>query len=160
MLRLATRMLLRDLRSGELRVLLAALLIAVGSVATVGFFTDRVRAALGQEATRLLGGDLSLVADHPIPAAILGEAARLGLATTRTVTFPSMVLAGEATTLSEIKAVSDGYPLRGRVRILPSSGGADQEAGGIPAPGTVWAGDRLLSRLGKSATASRSARSG
>ena len=41
-LRLALRMLARDARAGELRVLLAALVIAVASVTSVGFFADRI----------------------------------------------------------------------------------------------------------------------
>ena len=42
-LRFALRNLRRDLRSGELAVLLLALLVAVGSLTAVGFFTDRCR---------------------------------------------------------------------------------------------------------------------
>ena len=38
---LAWRMLWRDARAGELRLLLAALIIAVGALTAVGFFTDR-----------------------------------------------------------------------------------------------------------------------
>ena len=39
---LALRLFVRDWRAGELRVLIAALIIAVGSVTTVSFFADRV----------------------------------------------------------------------------------------------------------------------
>src|SRR5688500_11824498 len=88
------RMLRRNWSAGELRVLLLALLIAVASVTTVGFFADRVQAALDLQANELLGGDLVVIADHPVPPAFL-EAARaqkLNIAQTRT--FPSMVSAG------------------------------------------------------------------
>ena len=45
-LRFAWRALLRDLKSGELAILAAALIIAVAAVATVGLFTDRVQRAM------------------------------------------------------------------------------------------------------------------
>ena len=68
-------MLLRDARAGELRLLAAAMLIAVASLTAVGFFADRVRLALEREAHQLLGADLLLIADQPWPASI-GEMAR------------------------------------------------------------------------------------
>ena len=66
-LRLALRMLGRDWHAGELRVLIAALVLAVASVGTVGFFTDRVKGALTRQANLLLGGDLLLSGDRPLP---------------------------------------------------------------------------------------------
>src|SRR5580765_6914716 len=65
---LSVRMLARDWRAGELRVLVAGLLIAVSSLTTVAFFADRVRQALSLEASQLLGADLMLVSDRPIDA--------------------------------------------------------------------------------------------
>ena len=103
---LAWRLLGRELRSGELRLLLAALVVAVAAVTAVGFFTDRVRLALEQEAQQLIGGDLLLISDHPWPAAIRDEAVRRGLKTAETVAFPSMVLADGQAQLADIKAVS------------------------------------------------------
>jgi putative ABC transport system permease protein len=41
--KLSLRMLHRDLRAGELHVLIFALIISVGGMTTVGFFTDRVQ---------------------------------------------------------------------------------------------------------------------
>src|SRR5207244_8130069 len=112
----AMRMLRRNWSAGELRVLLLALLIAVASVTTVGFFADRVQAALDAQANELLGGDLVVIADHAIPAAFLEDAAREHLQVAQTRTFPSMVSTTEGVNLAEIKAVSTGFPLRGRIR--------------------------------------------
>jgi len=42
-LRLALRLVARDLRAGELRVLIVAIVLAVASVGTVAFFADRVK---------------------------------------------------------------------------------------------------------------------
>jgi len=67
----AWRMLARDWRAGELGVLAAALVIAVASVTSVGFFADRVSQALERDAHQLLGADLVLAADHPWGARIV-----------------------------------------------------------------------------------------
>ena len=127
---LAWRLLGRELRSGELRLLLAALVVAVAAVTAVGFFTDRVRLALEQEAQQLLGGDLLLISDHPWPAAIRDEAVRRGLKTAETVSFPSMVLADGRTQLADIKAVSSAYPLRGSLRRANRAGEVGRSDGG------------------------------
>src|SRR5918911_1544056 len=91
----AMRMLRRNWSAGELRVLLLALLIAVASVTTVGFFADRVQAALDIQANDLIGGDLVVVGDRPLPATLEASARAEGLAIATTKTFPSMVSAGE-----------------------------------------------------------------
>ena len=79
-LRLALRMLARDWRAGELTGLVAALVLAVASVGTVAFFADRVKSGLTREANLLLGADVMISADRPLPEAFAAEAARRGLA--------------------------------------------------------------------------------
>ncbi len=117
---IAMKMLRRNASAGELRVLLVALFIAVASVTTVGFFADRVQAALDRQANELLGGDLVIIADHPVPKPFVEAARAEALDRAETRTFPSMVSGAEGVALAEIKAVSDGFPLRGRLRIAPA----------------------------------------
>src|SRR5258707_9121736 len=145
---IAMKMLRRNWSAGELRVLLLALLIAVASVTTVGFFADRVQAALDRQANELLGGDLVVISDHALAPAFAEVAARekLDVATTRT--FPSMVSADGGVNLAEIKAASSRFPLRGRLRITTDPKGAEHEVDGGPKPGTVWIGLVLVGRLG------------
>src|SRR5512143_3520344 len=85
--RLALRMLSRDWRAGELGVLIAALLLAVASVGTVGFFADRVKTALSRQANLLLGADVVITGDRPLPDAYADEAKRRGLAVTPVLKF-------------------------------------------------------------------------
>jgi len=163
-LALALRMLRRDWSAGELRVLVAALVLAVASVGTVGFFTDRVKGALTRQANLLLGGDLLISGDRPLPGAFAERARAMGLATTPVIRFNSMVqLAGEvgvrpqnsgsdpnssAAILTDVKAVGAGYPLRGSVMLADGAQGEDRVAQGIPARGEAWADLRLAQRLG------------
>ena len=90
-LRLALRLLGRDWRAGELRVLIAALVLAVASVGTVGFFADRVKLGLSEQANLLLGADLMISGDRPLSDAYAAEARRRGLAASPVIRFNSMV---------------------------------------------------------------------
>ena len=147
MIALAWRLFRREIRSGELRLLFAALAIAVAAVTTVGFFSERLRLALGREAQQLIGGDLVLVADHALPADYAAEASRRGLQQAASFIFPSMVLADGRPQLVDVKAVSAAYPLRGQLGISPEIGSATLPVGHGPARGEVWIDERLASAL-------------
>jgi putative ABC transport system permease protein len=147
-LRLTWRMLLRDLRAGELNVLALALVLAVAALTSVGFLADRVERAVVREAHQLLGGDLLLTADHPWPDAYREAARQLGVRLAESASFPSMVASSSAVQLAEIKAVSAGYPLRGAMRVAPRLNLGDSETAAVPAPGTVWPDERLATALG------------
>jgi putative ABC transport system permease protein len=147
MLRLALRLLLRDSRAGELRVLLLAVMLSVAGLAAVHGFAERMQAALSQESNRLLGADLVLVSDHAIDTAVIKAAQAQGLATAQTLQFPSMISTVDNNQLADIKAVGAGYPLRGQLRIAASLSVVDKPAAGIPAAGTVWLAPRLANAL-------------
>jgi putative ABC transport system permease protein len=151
-LRLALVMLRRDWRAGELSVLFAALVLAVASVGTVGFFTDRVKGALTRQANVLLGADLLLSGDRPLPEDFAREARTRGLAVVPVIRFNSMVqpaagAAGGDAVLADVKAVGAGYPLRGAITLSDTADPAGRTANGIPAPGQVWIDARLAARL-------------
>jgi len=147
MLRLALRMLLRDWRAGELRVLALALVLAVGSVASVAFFADRVRQALTREAHQVLGADVLLTADHAWSSEFREAIARLGLRHAESMSFVSMARAGDEALLAAVKAVTPGYPLRGKLRIAPELNAPDADAGDVPAGGSVWLDERMTAAL-------------
>ena len=149
--RLSFRMLRRDWRAGELRVLTFALVIAIGGMTTVGFFADRVQLALSRQGNQLLGADLIVFSDHPLAPRYADEAKRLGLAVSTALKFPSMTGKGESNLLTEIKAVTAGYPLRGTLRITEDFSNVSPEAtrvaNAIPAPGSAWVDEKLMVRL-------------
>jgi len=144
---LAWQMLRRDFRAGELRLLGLALVIAVASLSSVSFFSDRLSRALAREAHQLLGGDLLLLADHAWDESYRAEAERLGLRVIGSASFPSMTAANGASHLADIKAVEPGYPLRGVLRIAPALNRPDAETQETPARGEVWLDERLAAAL-------------
>jgi len=151
LLALAWRQTRRDLRAGELRLLAVAVVLAVAALTAVGFFADRLNSGLQRDARQLLGGDAVVASDKPAAPALLDKAAALGLATAQTVEFPSMGRAadaqGGATRLVSVKAVTAGYPLRGRLQVRDAAEGPVRVATAAPEPGTVWVDAALLDAL-------------
>src|SRR5574343_234808 len=127
---LGWRALWRDLRAGELGLLIVAVALAVGALTAVGFFADRLQGGLQRDARQLIGGDAVVQSDHPVPPAFAAQAGALGLASVTTLNFPTMGRAddahGGAARLVALKAVGEGYPLRGKLRTTSTPGTADE----------------------------------
>ena len=149
---LGWRTLWRDVRSGELRLLVVAVTLAVAALTAVGFFADRLQAGLQRDARQLLGGDAVIASDRPAPAFFAEQARTLGLAMVNTQGFPTMARTtqeqGGNSKLVALKSVEPGYPLRGTLRIADAPGAPERPARGIPAPGMVWVDAQLLDALG------------
>ncbi|MGI9309224.1 MAG: ABC transporter permease [Gammaproteobacteria bacterium] len=147
----ALRSLIRDLKAGELTVLLTAIIVAVSSMTAVGFFTDRVGRAVEAQAAETLAADLVIQSPNAISEHYLQEARALGLEATQAFGFPSVVMVGTESSLATISAVDTGYPLRGNLLVSDKMFGTTTEPGGIPAAGEAWAEPGLLARLGADA---------
>ena len=148
---LSLRLLMREARSGELTLILVALLIAVTSTTAIALFSARLDLAMQARSNDLLGADLRLKSTTLINDEWRLQAEQLGVDTARTLTFPSVVLKGDEMSLAAIKAVDDGYPLRGRLAI--SDKAYDDNAEQVlvqqgPRPGEVWVEPRLLALIG------------
>ena len=137
-LRMAWRQLLRDVAAGDIRILFAALVLAVVAVTAVGFVTDRAERALAIEANRLMGGDVVIRGDAPITGVIHEAADATGLRRTETLSLDSMIRAGEQLRLGDLRALGEGFPLRGSFRVIDAANPVEHDAVGIPAPGTLW----------------------
>lgn len=148
---LGWRTLLRDLRAGELRLLIVAVTLAVAALTAVGFFADRLKGGLERDARQLLGGDAVVVSDTPTPQAFVERARSLGLQGVTTMLFPSMARApeaqGGASRLVALKAVEPGYPLRGTLQTTDRAEAPGRSTGGIPARGEAWVDAALLEAL-------------
>ena len=154
---LGWRNLWRDLRSGELNLLVVSVVLAVAALSAVGFFSDRLQAGLWRDARQLIGGDAVVVSDKPSAENFLQKAKELGLKTNQTLSFPSMARADDAqggeTKLVALKAVSEGYPLRGQLTLLSNSGSdasgkpTSQVTRQVPTSGQAWVDPAMLDVL-------------
>jgi len=145
---LALRFLRRDWRSGELRLLVLALIIAVSAVTAVGFFTDRVEQAMILQANQVMAADLVLSSSRPIAESFEQQARTFGLRIAHTLSFPSVIIHQDETQLVEVKAVSPDYPLRGELRVRQQPSAEEQSVTKPPTPGNLWGEARLMAALG------------
>ncbi len=149
--KLGWRNLRRDLRAGELRLLILAVALAVAALTAVGFFSDRLQGGLARDARQLLGGDAVVSSDREPPPALAAAAQSLGLRSVTTLTFPTMARAPDAkgggARLVALKAVEDGYPLRGTMRVAPGLDAPAAPTREVPAAGEVWVDPALLGAL-------------
>ena len=145
---LALRTLAREWRSGELGVLLLALTVAVAALTGVGFLVGRIGAAVALQASSVLAADVRLSSPRPLSDEYFAEAARRGLASSRSTSLLSVVFNGDASELTNVTAVTAGYPLRGRLLIAAEPFAPGTPAAGIPAPGEVWPASKLLAAVG------------
>ncbi len=147
-IRMGLRSLWRDLRSGELRLLIVAVTLAVAALTAVGFFADRLKGGLQRDARQLLGGDAVVSSDRATPPQFARRAAALGLQAATSIGFPTMGRAteqrGGASKLVALKVVQPGYPLRGRLTVADAPDVPGQPTRDIPKPGEVWVDAALL----------------
>lgn len=143
---LAWRLLLRDARAGELRVLFFALLVAVAASTAIGYFGARLNGAMLLRATEFLGADLVLSGSAAALPEQVEAGTQLGLEHAQVVEFASVIAGEQSIQLASIKAASGGYPLRGELKSAAEPYAAEQPGGG-PGPGEAWAEARLFAAL-------------
>jgi len=146
LLSLAGRQLLRDARSGELRVLFFALLIAVASSTAIGYFGARLNEGMSLRATEFLGADLILRGSAPASPEQIEAGTERGLQHAQVVEFSSVIASDAGIQLASVKAAGNGYPLRGQLKSAAAPYGEETVSAG-PGPGEAWAESRLLVAL-------------
>ena len=146
--KLAWQQLFAQFKSGDLRVLLLALILAVTSITAINFFTNRISAHLNAQGGMLLGGDTVIIADHPIPNLFSNIAKKAGLQTASTIEFASMAINNDKNQLAEVKALGAGFPLRGDFNVQFAANKLPINVKSIPKPNEVWLEPRLANALG------------
>jgi len=144
---LALRLLWRDSRSGELTILVLALLIAVTSSTAIALFADRLQNTMVMQAAEFLAADLVIASPAAIPTAWQDKATQLKLIQARTAEFSSVLIEHDEMLLASIKSVSAAYPLRGFLKTQTTEQSAESEQHKGPDSGTVWLEKRVLSAL-------------
>lgn len=144
---LATRLLWRDGRSGELTILILALLIAVSSSTAISLFADRLHKTMTTQAADFLAADLVISSSSSIPEHWITEAKELGLNQANTAEFSTVLMENDEILLAGIKAVSKHYPLRGYLKATTTDFIEEKKFFNGPAQGFAWVDKRVLSAL-------------
>ncbi len=144
---LALRLLWRDSRSGELTILMLALIIAVTSSTAIALFSDRLQRTMTNQTAEFLAADLVIASPIPVSAEWLTKAIQLELAQARTTEFSSVLIEHDELLLAGVKAVSAAYPLRGFLKTTTADYSTETITHDGPEQGTAWLEKRILSAL-------------
>lgn len=130
----------------ELGYLLAALFLSVFVITAFSAFTERLQIMLLGETSQLLAADTILKSPYLLDDDLLLLAQAKDLQTTRFASFQSMVFVDDQPQLVNVKAVDDGYPLKGLLEIEQADGQRTKQSEG-PRPSEIWAEKRLFTLL-------------
>ncbi|MEX2616341.1 MAG: FtsX-like permease family protein [Alphaproteobacteria bacterium] len=148
-LRLAWRIARRELRGSmrSFRIFLLCLATGVAAIAAIGSFSEALNSSMRTDARGILGGDIDLRLSHyPANAEQLAWLHGEGRVS-NVIQMRSMARAANTSSLIELKAVDEAYPLFGRVVLAPAMPLPDalarqgEDWGAVAEPG-------LLARLG------------
>jgi len=137
----------RSLRSTELVWLLLALMISVASLSSVSYLADRMQRAFERDAKQLIAADALIQSDQPLPKLFIQKATESGLSIAQTTVFPTMSSSQQNSQLVALKAVTETYPLRGKLKISSDGQTPGEVVTQIPSPGTVWVDPSLMISL-------------
>ena len=126
----------KESRTARRRLLLYMSSISLGVAALVAIdsFASNTQRSVREQARALLGGDISLASRQPFPKSLvtaLDSLERQGVAYTDVTTFTSMALVNRTgrTRLSQIRAVTTGYPFYGEILTAPAGEWARLQSG-------------------------------
>ncbi|MFT5116122.1 MAG: putative ABC transport system permease protein [Parasphingorhabdus sp.] len=136
----AQRSINRFWRLSEFRLLCGCLLVVTAALVSVGMFANRVELAMQERASGLLGADALISSSRPLDSRLEDLATGMGLQTSQSISFLTMLLTDEDGQLSAVRAIDDLYPLRGELIV---------EGSNMPklGSGEVWLADRLMAGL-------------
>src|SRR5690554_243866 len=145
--KISWRLLRHELQRGELTIMAAAIVLSVTAVLSLSLFTERLQSGLMARSAEFLAADRVLSSRREITEDWVQKAHEEGLSTANHVVFNSMAFANDELALVDIKAVSDGYPLRGELRTAQQPFGDESVAEGLPGPGEAWVASALFQEL-------------
>ncbi|WP_395345484.1 ABC transporter permease [Ningiella sp. W23] len=145
---LAWRLFKHEAKRGELTIILLAIVLSVASVLSLSLFSERLQQALTDRSAEFIAADSQLRSRGPVDEAWISKAADYDLQTAFQVSTRSMVFAGDELALSDLRAVDDAYPLKGKVKLTDIAFGEGQAVERSPQPGEVWIDSRLYQLLG------------
>lgn len=149
-LSLAWRLFRHETRRGELTIILMAIILAVASVLSLSLFSERLQTALTAKTAEFIAADRVLSSRKAIDASWIEEAHSMGLQTAHQASARSMVFANEQMTLVDLRAASQGYPLKGVLKVAEEPFAESQSTQALPQEGQAWVESRLFQTLGLS----------
>ncbi len=147
--RLAWRLFRHEARRGELTIILFAIVLSVAAVLSLSLFSERLQEALTAKSAEFIAADRVLDSrNEKANPAWLEKAQSLGLQTASQNYTSSMAFAGENMQLVDVRAASEGFPLKGKIKIADEPFSPGEETATLPAANEAWVNSRLFQDLG------------
>lgn len=145
--KISWRLLRHELRRGELTIMAAAVALAVCAVLSLSLFSERLQNGLLERSAEFLAADRVLRSRDDIDPRWLEQAQAQNLQVVRRTGFNSMAFTNGELALVDIKAVSDGFPLRGALEIADEPFAEGRVTDRLPVSGEAWVASQLFQRL-------------
>ena len=146
--KLAFKLFSREFRRGELTIIFAAIALAVLTVFSLSSITERIGLNIEQKSSDFIAADRRLSSNHAFDPQLLSNAKEYELETAEMLYFDSMLFANDELELGSVKAITQSYPLRGKITIKDSLTAQPYEVSSGPKSGAVWLSAGLFYTLG------------
>jgi len=147
LIKTSSKLLRNEFRQRELKILFLATVISIATVSLISLLGDHLQKLILHSSSQFIAADRQLKSPRAIPDGWLENAQAMNIETAHTLSFASMLFSGDQMQLVSVKAVSEGYPLKGSLETSNQPFSPALATNDIPAPGTVWLNPRLFSLM-------------
>jgi len=140
---LAIRIFLREIKSGQMIIMLMSLIVAIGILSSIALFSDRLQKSLDAESREFLGGDLKFESSYELDELLMPK---IDFDYSKSHVFGSVLSFGDEFRLATVKSVDSFYPLEGEIEL--SNALNNYFVTSPPKSGEVWLDKRILDFLG------------
>ena len=140
---LAIRIFLREIKSGQMIIMLMSLIVAIGILSSIALFSDRLQKSLDAESREFLGGDLKFESSYELDELLMPK---VDFDYSKIYVFGSVLSFGDEFRLATVKSVDSFYPLEGEIEL--SNALNNYFVTSPPKSGEVWLDKRILDFLG------------
>ena len=140
---LAIRIFLREIKSGQMIIMLMSLIVAIGILSSIALFSDRLQKSLDAESREFLGGDLKFESSYELDELLMPK---VDFEYSKSYVFGSVLSFGDEFRLATVKSVDSFYPLEGEIEL--SNALNNYFVTSPPKSGEVWLDKRILDFLG------------
>jgi putative ABC transport system permease protein len=144
---LGWRLFKHEARRGELTIILLAIVLSVAAVLSLSLFSERLQSALTEQTAAFIAADRVLDSRKPVDQSWIDKAQEFDLNTAEQVYARSMAFSNEKMTLVDLRAASQGYPLKGDIKVSDKPFGLGDVTEELPEKGQAWVESRLFQAL-------------
>ncbi len=130
---------LQSFKTSGIYLLIIALCLAISATTALKFSNNQIQHAVELQAAKMLGADLVLSNNEPVPDLWKYQAKKIGLKNANVTLFSSMAHTNDHFVIVNVKAIDQTFPLRGDLSVQPDARNIQT--------GQVWLSQRAMDLL-------------